>query len=292
MQLWKVTFVSQGTYVEALASAFEDDALAVSWIEVSEDDDTWQGELIFKHKPDEAVIREKLQSMAQSLAGEVSQITIEAIDNTDWLEATWRNFPPQTIGRFFVYGSHYEGERPGDKVQLHVNAATAFGSGEHETTRGCLLNIDQLAQDGFNPSRALDMGCGSGILALAIAKIWGVNVMAVDNDPEAVRVAEYNVHLNETPQVQCLVSQGFEDSIVSKSGPYPLIVANILAQPLIDMAASMAQALDQGGYLILSGLLTRQKQDVLSAYEEQGLTFVRGVEENNWQALLLTKPKH
>jgi ribosomal protein L11 methyltransferase len=217
-------------------------------------------------------------------------LTIETMPETDWLEATWRSFPPQQIGRYYVYGSHSTPQPPEDSVPLEINAATAFGSGEHETTTGCLLTLDDLASEGRQFQKPLDMGCGSGILAIAIAKTWGVPVVAADNDPESVRVTHYNASLNQCPhQIKAFVSEGFESKEIQAQGLYDLIVANILAGPLLEMAEDLSKNLAPRGMVVLSGLLSRHQVGIIDAYKAHDMRLHSLRTLNDWVALLLEK---
>lgn len=286
---WRILFHAQPSHAEDLGSSLEDHVLAVSWFE-TKDSDLWIIEAIMTKEPQLQDFISLLTPICEKLHISLPALSMETIPDTDWLEATWRSFPPQQIGRYYVYGSHTTPTPPQDSVTLEINAATAFGSGEHETTTGCLLTLDDLAKEGRTFQRPLDMGCGSGILAIAMAKTWNVNVLAADNDPECIRVATHNAALNHcAPLIQGLVSEGFKNSDVHKMSPYDLITANILAAPLISMAKDLSQALAPKGLVILSGLLNRDREDVVNAYRAQGLRLHSLRTLNDWVALLLEK---
>lgn len=221
----------------------------------------------------------------------VAKFTIEELEDRDWLAESYRALPPITIGSFFVYGSHYDGQKPDDKIPLLIEAATAFGSGEHGTTSCCMLAIEHVKETGFMPRNILDMGCGSGILAAAAAKLWpDVPVFAADNDEECVRVTKLHVESNDIANITSYVSEGYEEqSAVWKDAPYDFIIANILAGPLIDMAAEQSKAVASNGYLILSGTLQEQGQRVLDAYTPHGMTLVKTYPKDEWVTLLLQK---
>lgn len=247
-------------------------------------------EAIVTEEPNREEFDRLLSSACAALNIPKPPLMVEELPEIDWLEATWQNFPPRQVGRYYVYGSHTTPEPPEGSISLQVNAATAFGSGEHETTTGCLLTLDDLATNGALFHKPLDMGCGSGILAIAVAKTWGVPVMAADNDPEAVRVATYNAVLNGCAfLLKAYVSDGFENSEIYGEGIYDLIVANILATPLIDMAQPLSQSLASGGIVILSGLLSRHREDVIKAYNQNGISLVSHRTLNDWETLLLKK---
>lgn len=286
---WKVTFQCDPAYAIKLGNALEDHVSSVSWFE-TKDPEPWVVEAVTLSKPDEKAFISLLTPVYESLGISVPPLTIEPLPETDWLEATWRNFPPRQIGRYYVYGSHTSPNPPPDAITLEINAATAFGSGEHETTTGCLLTLDDLASQGILFQKPLDMGCGSGILAMAIAKTWAIPVMAADNDPESVKVTTNNAILNHCASlITAIQSEGFNSPDVQTQGPYDLIVANILATPLIEMAEALGKSLAPQGLVILSGLLSRQKDDVVHAYATQGMHMVSHQTLNDWEALLLKK---
>jgi ribosomal protein L11 methyltransferase len=215
----------------------------------------------------------------------------EMLEERDWLAESYRALPPFSVGPFFIYGSHYSGDAPPDKIPLLIDAATAFGSGEHGTTSRCLLALDHLKSQNFVPDKILDMGCGSGILAAGAAKLWPeAKTFAADNDPECVRVTIHHLNVNGLSRVKAFQSEGYAaESLVWQDAPFPLIIANILAGPLIAMAAEQARAVAPGGYLILSGLLATQAQDVLAAYAAQGLEECQRFPCEEWMTLLLQK---
>lgn len=212
-------------------------------------------------------------------------------EDRNWLAESYRALPPIVIGSFFVYGSHFEGEKPRDKIPLLIEAATAFGSGEHGTTSRCMLAIEHVKNSGFEPRNVLDMGCGSGILAAAAARLWPkLPIHAADNDPECVVVTKRHLASNGITNVIAYQSEGYDPaSPVWKEAPYDLIIANILAGPLVEMAAEQSRALATGGYLILSGTLKEQAERVLAAYTPSGLSLTAEFPGDEWMTLLLRK---
>lgn len=286
---WKVLFHCDPAHAAELGSALEDHVSAVSWFE-TKDSNFWVVEAITTIEPNREEFTNILCAACANLNTPPPSLIIEQLPETDWLEATWRNFPPRQIGRYYVYGSHTKPTPPGDSVMLEINAATAFGSGEHETTTACLLTLDDLAKQGRTFQKPIDMGCGSGILGIAMAKTWNVPVIAADNDPESVRVATNNAVLNHCDALfKAYLSEGFENQEVRAHGPYDLIIANILATPLIEMAKSLSAALALKGLVILSGLLSRHREEVVQAYETEGIRLVSHRSLNDWEALLLVK---
>ncbi len=216
---------------------------------------------------------------------------ITAIEDRDWLTESYSAFPPFDVGPFFIYGSHYDGDVPEGKMGLQIDAATAFGTGEHGTTKGCLQFMLRLKDDGACPWNVLDMGCGSGILAIAAWKLWKTPVLAVDIEDESVRVAKVHQSMNGVADGQaamsCFAGDGYATSQVQDRKPYDLIVANILAAPLIAMAEECKNVSDASGYVILSGMLREQAEAVREAYEAQNFNFIDRIDIGEWTSLLL-----
>lgn len=240
-------------------------------------------------------------------------LTFNTVADQNWLLASYRGFPPQTIGHFFVRGSHDVGVPvPSGLIAITLDAATAFGSGEHGTTRGCLLALCDLAANGTMPARVLDLGTGSGILAIAAAKLWpNADIVAIDNDPESVKVAAEYAALNGChpgrPQGEPGLSSGqaAEDprsrlrlarddrsftcllGDTPSGGPYDLVIANILAGPLKELAPGIVTATAPGGTIILSGLLDAQQDDVTAAYTQNGTVLITANQIEDWMTLVL-----
>lgn len=260
----------------------------------------WTLEWLMEEKPeiDQIITRLLLQAAAYGINGDVEitpeNITIEETPDINWLEKCYQDFKPFSIGSFYIYGSHYEGKIPDNKTGLQLDAATAFGSGEHETTNGCLQAMLELNRIGACPWNVLDMGTGSGILALAAWKLWKSPILAVDNDAESIRVTDRHAKMNGVNlNKSCLttaVGDGFNTPEVATKGPYELIVANILAGPVIEMAPALINVLDDNGYCVLSGMLNAQADLVLSAYEGGGLEYRNRYDIGEWTSLVLQKP--
>lgn len=266
--------------------------LAVSWYEIDEDKDQWVLEATIRAAKDQTLDPFYYQEILSVALGDQQTqqpiVQLDPLPETNWLEQTWKNFPPRQIGPFYIYGSHTDALPPPESIGLEINAATAFGSGEHETTSGCLMALGELKEQGISFRRPLDMGCGSGILAMATAKLWDIPVLAVDNDPESVRVTLCNAEINKcADQIIGLCNEGFEGGAVSSRGPFDLVTANILANPLYLMAASLMATCEPGARIILSGLLTRQAGEVVSAYEAAGAKLVGEKKIGDWSTLIL-----
>ncbi|HBT02667.1 MAG TPA: 50S ribosomal protein L11 methyltransferase, partial [Citreicella sp.] len=217
---------------------------------------------------------------------------VSEVPETDWVDKVRRELTPVEAGRFFVYGSHDADKVPEGAEPLLIEAAMAFGTGHHGTTLGCLRALDRLAQDGIVGQSVADIGCGTAVLAMAAARIWPNPVIASDIDEVAVEVAEVNVRANGLQgRVTCVEAAGFGHPDLAARAPYDLIFANILKQPLIDLAPEMAAALAPGGHVILSGILTRQAEEVIDAYAAQGVPLLRQEVIGDWVTLTLRKPE-
>jgi ribosomal protein L11 methyltransferase len=298
--LWTVRFsfrqILSGHLASLLSEALEDVAVAVSLHNLeSADGDNWAVTLTTMGKPDtdEILRRILLVGEAENISGLIDKkdIIAETLPEKDWLQHVRDNFPPIKIGTFFIYGSHYTGALPEGFTPLQIDAATAFGSGEHETTRGCIQALEQLKEKNAFKN-ALDMGCGSGILAIALTKLWpGIKTTAIDIDPESVVVTRRHAEMNGVSrEIQTEAGDGYRAPLVAGNAPYDIVAANILANPLIEMAPDLSAVLKPGGYAVLSGLLSRQKREVVAAHENLGLRLIRAEEIGDWQALVLQKP--
>lgn len=212
--------------------------------------------------------------------------TLEKLPEKDWLAENRQSFPPISIGSFFIHGSHYDGVAPPGKHILKIDAALAFGSGEHASTKGCLLALDMLTDKDF--TNALDVGCGSGVLSMAIAKVFEIPVVGVDIDPFSVTTAIDNAKENEVGSlIQAIEGMGYEP--LQKGDTYDLIMANILAGPLCDMADDLAAHLNKGGRAILSGLLEEQEHQVIEAHTAHGLKVEDVIHLDGWSTIILAK---
>lgn len=254
------------------------------------DGDDWTVTLTTLGEPDLDAICTQANSVEADLVRR-EQVTAERLPETDWLQHVHDNFPPIEIGRFFVYGSHYEGEKPDNLVPLHIDAATAFGSGEHETTRSCMEAFEQLARQ-HSFGNALDMGCGSGILAIAIQKTWPeVKLTAVDIDPESIVVTKRHAGFNDV-QLEAADGDGYHTPLAQQNAPYDLVACNILSGPLVEMSGDLFKVLKPGGFAVLSGLLRRQREEVTGAHLRAGLTLAGVIEDGDWAALIMQRKEN
>jgi ribosomal protein L11 methyltransferase len=251
--------------------------------------DAWIVEGFAAERPDAWLIEAALALAWAARHGEPPALTIERVAERDWLSENQASFPPRAAGRYFIHGSHRRERVPAGRIGLLIDAATAFGTGEHATTEGCLLALDRLARQ-ERRLRVLDMGTGTGILAIAAAKTWRRKVLARDIDAEAVRVTWRNAAANGVAAlIDARRSDGYRDRGLRRAGRLDLVLANILARPLMLMAKDLARALKPGGTAVLSGLLARHEAAVLAAHRAQGLTLRRRIAINGWHTLVLRR---
>jgi ribosomal protein L11 methyltransferase len=216
----------------------------------------------------------------------VHDFEIVEIPDTDWVAQVQRELVPVEAGRFFVYGSHDADKLPEGRVGLLIEAAMAFGTGHHATTLGCLQALDTLAEV-EKPVRIADIGSGTAVLAMGAKRVWpDAVVIASDIDDVAVAVAEANCQANDLASITCIEAAGFDHPLL-KEGQFDLVFANILKGPLIELAPDMKAATRPGGVLILSGLLQRQVDDVLSHYVANDFTLEDRRDIGEWSALVL-----
>lgn len=277
--------------LEAADSTFEDVAVSLSTFEADAEGTRWQVEVLTEEPLHAADIERRLAALAEAAGFPLPEYETAYLQQRDWVSEVQKSFPPIQSGRFFVYGSHYTGEVPAAAVPILIDAGMAFGSGEHETTSGCLQALDDLARQ-RDFGRLLDLGCGSGILAIAMAKAWKKTVIASDIDPIAVDIARENAKRNdEAARIRVCVSDGYADDMIADHAPYDLIVANILARPLVELAPELAGHLAEDGVAVLSGLLDRQEEEVLEAHGAQGLYLKKRYPRNGWHTLVISRKK-
>lgn len=215
-------------------------------------------------------------------------ITVEPLPDQDWIRLSQEGLPPVRAGRFFVYGAHDAGQVPHGVIPMRIEAGLAFGTGHHETTALCLAVLSDLARRRAY-ANVLDLGCGTGLLAIGAAKLWKRPVLASDIDPVAIEVTDENAVGNGVgPLVRGVVADGLINPVLAASAPYDLIIANILAGPLTRLMPQIVKAMAPGATLVLSGLLHNQEAMILSFY--QGLRFLGRRREGPWSALVLEKP--
>ena len=241
---------------------------------------------------DAALVETAIAAAAQALGLDPPAWQWEELPDIDWVAENQRSFRPFAVGPFWVHPSHVTDGRPSGLLPLRIDAGLAFGTGTHATTRGCLEMLATL--DPAETVNAVDVGCGSGILAIAMAKLWKRPVVGGDNDAEAVDVARENAGLNGVPDLcSFFVSSGLQAETLAARAPYDLIVANILAGPLLDLAEVFAASVRPGGRVLLSGLLVEQAASILAGYGRRGFVFERRIDLETggawWRSLVLRR---
>lgn len=283
---WSTKFIVPQAAVVEVDEVFDDVALSFSSFEADVDGVEWVVEVLTEHE----LPMDEVKARLARLSEKARAVEVSYLKQKDWVSEVQKSFPPLTAGQFFIYGSHYKDALPEGVTPILIDAGMAFGSGEHETTSGCLKALTDLGHT-HQFTRLLDMGCGSGILAIAMAKLWKQPVVAVDIDEIAVKVTEENARTNgEAERLLTAASDGYQHPLVGEHAPYDLIVANILARPLVELAPELARHLAPGGWVVLSGLLDRQEKDVVAAHEAQGLKLVKVYPQNGWHTLVLVAP--
>jgi ribosomal protein L11 methyltransferase len=270
----------------AFEAAFEEDGFPIAVLEVDEARDIQEISLYADGDIDEAEQRMRAVLEELSLPKPIER---EALPDVDWVALSLEGLKPVRAGRFFVHGAHDRQKRRSGDLAIEIEAGLAFGTGHHGTTAGCLEVLEEVARR-ERPRNALDLGTGSAVLAIALAKFSHIPVLATDIDPVATRVAADNVRLNGVSSlVETATAPGFHHPVFSRRGPFDLIVANILARPLMRLAPQMARHLTPGGSIVLSGILERQRNAVLAAYAGQKFRHVRTLEREGWVTLHLKR---
>lgn len=244
---------------------------------------TWTIEVVTAVEPGKS----EVEACAAGAGVALRMLSVDALPDIDWVKKSLADLPPIRAGRFFVAGGHDMDKAPGGGIALQIEAAQAFGTGSHPTTKGCLLVLDALAKKGAFV-RPLDLGTGSGILAFAMAKMWHTRIVASDIDPISVATACDYARLNHVQNlVRFITADGFGNPTLRAGAPYDLIVANILAGPLVKLAGAISRHLMPGGVLVLSGLLAHQEPYVRAAYRANGLVLVSRRIIDGWATLTL-----
>jgi len=290
--LWLIELVVPAAALPVFQGVLDGHAEAVSMFEARPDGSIWRIAGYAEVEPDRAVI-EGAAALA-AMAAQIGRpaIRIEALADRDWLAENAKDFKPVNAGRFRVHPTDRRARARRGSIAIALDAGPAFGSGSHETTRGCLLALDRLAgRARFRPRHLLDLGCGSGILAIAMAKLWHQPVDAVDHDPVAVETATQNARRNDVGSlVTARAGDALRAGTLPRSGRFDLITANIVANPLMAIAQPLAGALAPGGFVILSGILREQEREVRAAYRAARLRAAGSVRLGEWPTLILRCP--
>jgi len=271
--------------VDLLTESFEEGEAAIAAFENPQG--RWDVTVHFADPPDEASIR-NLVALASddTVAG---SIVFDAIEAKDWVKESLEGLVPVRAGRFIVHGSHDRDKVRDNQLGIEIEAALAFGTGHHGTTRGCLIYLDYVLRSKA-PKRILDLGTGTGVLAIAAAKATKTRVLATDIDAMSVKVAHENMWLNGVGNlVETACATGFSSPAIAKHAPFDLILANILANPLRAMATDMERHIASNGMVILSGLLPHQAMSVIAAYRARGLVLLKHQIIEGWSSLLMQR---
>jgi ribosomal protein L11 methyltransferase len=284
---WQATATVPAHLAEAVALAFEQDCESVSRFESASG--AWVVSGFSRSRPDRARIEVALALAAAAASTLPPSLSLAPVEAANWVAASHLMMPPVRAGRFFIHTSTLDEPVPPGMIPIQIDAGMAFGSGHHGSTLGCLTLLARIRR---RPRRPLDMGCGSGILAIAAARLWRVPVLAFDVDPKAVEVTRQNARLNGVGAlVQAAVSDGYRATPVERAAPFDLIVSNILARPLAGMARPLARSLAPDGVAILAGFLEGDERRVLAAHQAQGLNLCLREVSDGWHAVMLSRSK-
>lgn len=282
-----LTTLQSQSDAEALADALErltPEPMGVGTFELEDGSGTWEVGGYFEDAPDIA----GLALLAQ--VHNARPFAVSELPETDWVAHVRRELSPVIAGRFFVYGSHDADKVPADCEPLLIEAAMAFGTGHHGTTKGCLEALDRLAAAGPVPGPVADIGCGTAVLAMGAARVWPGTMLASDIDRVAVDVAEVNVAANGLEgRVRCIEATGLDHPELEGAAPFGLIFANILKSPLIALAPDISARLSPGGYVILSGVLNEQADEVIAVYSHLGNSVVHRQVIGEWTTTTMQK---
>ncbi len=286
-QPWQISMEVPAAHAFAFGEALEPLVDSCSTFEI-ENSGQWAVSGITQNFPDHATLIQAVKNAANAAGIEPPDVEIQQLPEVDWLARNRESFPPLHYGRFLIHGSHQRPRRRTNALAIEVDAGRAFGSGTHGSTEGCLRSLERLSRS-TRPRRMLDLGCGSGILAMAAARLWRrAGILAVDIDIHAVNTTRENARRNRvTRQIRVARADGYPRRAQGIGGKCDLVTANILAAPLIAMATDAKHWLRPGGWIILSGLLNHQAQEVFAAYRSRGFVMARRVRVQGWTTLVL-----
>lgn len=271
---------------EAFETTFEEDGYPLAIREVDEERDIHEVSLYADG--DVTQIEDRMRQVLSGLSLAI-EIEREVLPDIDWVALSLEGLKPVRAGGFVVHGAHDRQPPRDGELAIEIEAGLAFGTGHHGTTSGCLEMIETVTGR-ERPKNALDLGTGSAVLAIALAKLRAIPVLATDIDPVATKVASENVRLNDVSDlVETRTAAGFDDPVFAERGPFDLIVANILAGPLIDIAPQLTGHLAAGGSIILSGILERQHDAVRAAYLAQNCQHIETITREGWVTLHLKR---
>jgi ribosomal protein L11 methyltransferase len=294
---WKLTLPCTKAEAEALALAEpEFDGLDYPPVLMTSEPDPsneeeWQLDVYLAEAPDDALVA-RLRALVPSAADVPARI--ERIGDADWVTISQRWLEPIRAGRFFVHTAAYADAVPAGAVAFHIEASRAFGTGHHETTAGCLELLDRWADAGKRFADIADIGTGTGLLAFAARALWPESrVIASDIDPISIEVTAENMAVNgiAADTIRLVAADGMADPALAEAAPFDLLIANILAGPLIELAPDFSAAVAPKGHILLAGLLASQADDVLNAYAARGFTLAERIDRGDWSILGLVQAR-
>jgi ribosomal protein L11 methyltransferase len=293
---WKLVAHAPRAVVQAALAAHEaldewDPEIVLTGSEIAEQrPDEWVLEAYVPQKPSKAVEA----TVAALFAGRAPKLTAEKLPDTDWVAETQKLTAPIRAGRFHIHTPDFPADR--EAIDLVIPAAQAFGTGQHATTAGCLAMLDAMKQRGVVVRNLADIGTGTGLLAFAAMALWpGAKAIASDIDAVCEPVVVENALLNEVPlgtapgELAMVIAEGLDDALLAGRAPYDLLIANILAGPLVALAGDFADAVGPGGNLLLAGLLTTQEPAVRAAYRTAGFRLAARIVNGDWSILWLRR---
>ncbi len=244
----------------------------------------WEVGGYFQSRPDPIA----LELLAKAFGG--SSFVVSEIPDTGWVAKVRRDLKPVQAGGFWIHGGHSRRTIPADAAALEIEASMAFGTGHHPTTAACMAVLQDIADSGHRVETVADIGCGTGILAMAAARTWDAAVVATDSDPVAVEVAKTNIECNSlSNRVVCAVAEGFDHEAHRRAGPYDLVFANIVLRPLLSLVGEFRRFVNEGGMAVLSGLLECQSRKAIEAYAGAGFELAGARYDGEWATLSLVR---
>lgn len=290
--LWRIDFRVPKQHHSTFEDMLEPFCIALTAFEDEKAGD-WMIEGLTASEPDSYGINAKLEQTARDCGISTPKVIFDLMPPKNWLEENLMDFPPLQIGRYYIHGTHVAPRGVGGLFELILDSGSAFGSGEHATTEGCLRAMEALARK-FKFRRILDMGCGSGILSMAAAKTWNKPITASDIDDESTRVTLLNAKQNRLGHlIKATCGNGYASTLVRRNAPYDLILCNILANPLVKMSGDLSRHLGakpkRPQFVILSGLLERDSNRVIAAHRARGLKLHRKITIKGWVILVMSR---
>ncbi|MGH1407036.1 MAG: 50S ribosomal protein L11 methyltransferase [Rhodomicrobiaceae bacterium] len=295
-QLYQLTIRADKTINDGIADLLENiypEPTAVSHFEDKKNSDRWTTSAHYLEQPSRENIVEQISNIL-NVTPESYELDISKMENIDWVSHVQKGLKPVRAGRFFIHGSHDSDKAKNEPYSILIDAAQAFGTAHHGTTEGCLKAISELSET-HQPKNILDLGSGSGILAIASSMVFkDATIIASDIDPVSVQVAQTNDDLNQpensnNAKITHICGDALNDKTIQETAPFELLIANILAKPLISMAPDITNAVAPDGTLLLSGILDVQSDDVIEAYVAEGLTHLKTDLIGEWTTSLFHK---